>query len=72
MTQKILFTETKKFYISNNKLINYAYLNKNDAGQIFNQNYQPLPKLNFKVPIPKYTISDHLNMFVVIQGIRNI
>lgn len=59
-TKKFYITETKKFYISNNKLINYAYLNKNDVGQIFNQNYQPFPKLNFKVPNSKY---DHFRPF---------
>ena len=53
-TKKFYFTETKKFYISNNKLITHSYLNKNDVGKIFNQNYKPFPKLNFKVPDSKY------------------
>ena len=39
---------TKDFYISNPNSINPAYLNINDAGQIFNKNFQPLPKLNLE------------------------
>ena len=47
---------TKEFYISTKKSINYLFHNRNDAGQIANKGFNPLPKLKFEVftPIPNF------------------